>query len=101
MEQALPQVKVILIGDSGVGKSSILFRFVNDQFNEFSEMTLGAAFASKVHSYGNAKTARFQVGVDLDRFGTQLGRRSTSRSLPSTTEVLSIVVRISYCNLCL
>jgi GTPase SAR1 family protein len=30
MEQNLPQVKVIVVGDSGVGKSSILFRFVND-----------------------------------------------------------------------
>jgi len=30
MEQNLPQIKVIVVGDSGVGKSSILFRFVND-----------------------------------------------------------------------
>jgi Ras-related protein Rab-5C len=30
MEQNLTQIKVIVVGDSGVGKSSILFRFVND-----------------------------------------------------------------------
>jgi GTPase SAR1 family protein len=30
MDQNLPQIKVIVVGDSGVGKSSILFRFVND-----------------------------------------------------------------------
>lgn len=30
MESNLPQIKVIVVGDSGVGKSSILFRFVND-----------------------------------------------------------------------
>lgn len=36
MEQTLPQIKVIVVGASGVGKSSILFRFVNDEFNEFS-----------------------------------------------------------------
>lgn len=30
MEQNLAQIKVIVVGDSGVGKSSILFRFVND-----------------------------------------------------------------------
>ena len=52
MDQNLPQIKIIVVGDSGVGKSSILFRFVNDEFNEFSEATLGAAFVSKVHTYG-------------------------------------------------
>lgn len=52
---------MIVVGDSGVGKSSILFRFVNDEFNEFSEATLGAAFVSKVHTYGADKTIRFQV----------------------------------------
>ena len=30
MDQNLPQIKVIVVGDSGVGKSSILYRFVND-----------------------------------------------------------------------
>jgi len=61
MEQSLPPIKVIVVGDSGVGKSSILFRFVNDQFNEYSDATLGAAFLSKVHTYGNKKAIRFQV----------------------------------------
>ena len=54
-------MKVIVVGDSGVGKSSILFRFVNDEFNEFSEATLGAAFVSKVHNYGDAKAVQLQV----------------------------------------
>lgn len=63
MEQNLTQIKVIVVGDSGVGKSSILFRFVNDEFNEFSEATLGAAFVSKVHTYGQDKTIRFQVSL--------------------------------------
>jgi GTPase SAR1 family protein len=27
------QIKVIAVGDTGVGKSSILLRFVNDEFN--------------------------------------------------------------------
>ena len=63
MEQNLTQIKVIVVGDSGVGKSSILFRFVNDEFNEFSEATLGAAFVSKIHTYGPDKTIRFQVSI--------------------------------------
>ena len=30
MDQNLPQIKIIVVGDPGVGQSSILFRFVND-----------------------------------------------------------------------
>jgi GTPase SAR1 family protein len=39
-------VKVVLLGDSGVGKSSILLRFVTNEFKEGVDPTLGAAFMS-------------------------------------------------------
>lgn len=95
MEQSLPQIKVIVVGDSGVGKSSILFRFVNDEFNEFSEATLGAAFVSKVHTYAGNKTIRFQVEGCRCRCGIPPDRRSTSPSPPSTTEVSPALSRIA------
>lgn len=60
------QIKVIVVGDSGVGKSSILLRFVNDEFNEFNDPTLGAAFLSKVHTYGNNQSVRLQVPMALN-----------------------------------
>lgn len=41
------QMKVVLLGDSGVGKSSLLERFVSDSFNQESGPTLGASFLSK------------------------------------------------------
>eukprot|EP01016_Furgasonia_blochmanni_P050790 TRINITY_DN7905_c0_g3_i1.p1 TRINITY_DN7905_c0_g3~~TRINITY_DN7905_c0_g3_i1.p1 ORF type:complete len:214 (+),score=55.71 TRINITY_DN7905_c0_g3_i1:66-707(+) len=40
-------IKVVLLGDAGVGKSSILLRFVTSEFKVASEPTLGAAFMAK------------------------------------------------------
>ncbi|XP_031472480.1 GTP-binding protein ryh1 [Nymphaea colorata] len=94
MEQNLTQIKVIVVGDSGVGKSSILFRFVNDEFNEFSEATLGAAFVSKVHTYGQDKTIRFQVEMLISRSGIRPAKKNTSPSPPSTTDVRSFPSRV-------
>lgn len=41
------EVKIVLLGDSGVGKSSILIRFINDEFRPNMDTTVGAAFLSK------------------------------------------------------
>ena len=40
-------LKVVLIGDSGVGKSKILVRYITDKFDDRFESTLGASFMSK------------------------------------------------------
>ncbi len=45
---SLPQIKVVLLGESGVGKTCIVQRFAHDKFNEESTATLGAMFISKV-----------------------------------------------------
>lgn len=36
--------KVVLLGDSGVGKSSLSLRFCQGRFPTFHEVTIGAAF---------------------------------------------------------
>lgn len=41
------QAKVVLLGDMGAGKSSIALRFSKDQFNEYQESTIGAAFVTQ------------------------------------------------------
>ena len=45
-------VKVVFLGAQGVGKSSLLARFVNDEFDEKITTTLGGAFFEKIHTYG-------------------------------------------------
>lgn len=39
--------KIVLLGDSSVGKSCIMERYVNHNFDEYSEVTIGASFATK------------------------------------------------------
>ncbi len=40
--------KVVLLGDSGVGKSSLSLRFCQGRFPTFHEVTIGAAFLQQV-----------------------------------------------------
>ena len=45
-------VKAILLGDSGVGKSSIATRFVNDEFSPYMDSTVGADYHTKTIHLG-------------------------------------------------
>ena len=40
--------KIVVVGDSAVGKTSIVARYINDTFYPNNESTIGAAFFSKV-----------------------------------------------------
>ncbi|GIQ90499.1 small GTPase superfamily, Rab type [Kipferlia bialata] len=39
--------KLVLLGESAVGKSSLVLRFVRNQFVDFQEPTIGAAFLTQ------------------------------------------------------
>ncbi len=39
---------MILVGDSGVGKTNILTRYCKDEFNLESKSTIGAEFATRI-----------------------------------------------------
>jgi GTPase SAR1 family protein len=44
------QLKIVLVGDSGVGKSNIISKFTKNEFNLESKTTIGVEFASKIVS---------------------------------------------------
>ena len=46
--------KVVLIGDSGVGKTNILSRYVLDDFTIETKLTVGVEFGSKIVKSGNS-----------------------------------------------
>ena len=42
------EVKVVLLGQTGVGKSSIVLRFVTNQFDKNSDATIGCVGSSRL-----------------------------------------------------
>lgn len=50
--------KVVLIGDSGVGKSNLLSRFTKNEFNLESKTTIGVEFATKNITLSSGQIAK-------------------------------------------
>ncbi len=55
------EMKVVLLGETGVGKSSLVSRFSEDTFRPFNAATVGASFVSKTVDVGNAAPIQFQI----------------------------------------
>ncbi|KAI0996705.1 hypothetical protein K3495_g11478 [Podosphaera aphanis] len=53
-------VKLVLLGESAVGKSSLVLRFVNDDFQENKEPTIGAAFLTQKCNLPT-RTIKFEI----------------------------------------
>ncbi|RUS84585.1 hypothetical protein EGW08_007680 [Elysia chlorotica] len=56
----MQQAKLVLLGDQGVGKSSLALRFVRGQFPEHSEATVGAAFLTQTLTVNN-RAMKFDI----------------------------------------
>ncbi|XP_068654611.1 ras-related protein RABF2a-like [Aristolochia californica] len=52
--------KLVLLGDVGTGKSSLVLRFVKGQFVDFQESTIGAAFFSQTLAI-NDESVKFEI----------------------------------------
>merc|ERR1740130_844028 len=66
--------KVVLIGDSGVGKSNLLTRFTRDEFKADSKSTIGVEFATQTIQH-DKKTIKAQI---WDTAGQERYRAITS-----------------------
>jgi len=67
-------LKILLIGDSGVGKSSLLTRFCDDSFSDKQLTTIGVDFKVK---YVELKNTKFKLAV-WDTAGQERFRTLTS-----------------------
>merc|ERR1712000_224682 len=70
--------KVVLIGDSGVGKSNLLSRFTRNEFNLESKSTIGVEFATRSIPV-DSKTIKAQI---WDTAGQERYRAITSALVP-------------------
>merc|ERR1711959_506075 len=70
--------KLLMIGDSGVGKSSILLRFVDDRFDESSmDPTIGVDFKVKMYDVPHEPRQRLKLTI-WDTAGQERFRTLTS-----------------------
>lgn len=64
---------VVLIGDSGVGKSNLLSRFTRNEFNLESKSTIGVEFATRSIVVDN-KTIKAQIWDTGENFDCTIKR---------------------------
>ncbi|OQR80324.1 ras-related protein Rab-11A-like [Tropilaelaps mercedesae] len=89
--------KVVLIGDSGVGKSNLLSRFTRNEFNLESKSTIGVEFATRSIQV-EGKTVKAQI---WDTAGQERYRAITSayyRGAVGALLVYDIAKHITYEN---
>jgi len=90
--------KIVLVGDSGVGKSNLLSRFTKGEFYEDTKSTIGVEFAVKSVQV-NGKTVKAQI---WDTAGQERYRAITSayyRSAVGAMLVYDIVVKETFDNI--
>jgi small GTP-binding protein len=68
-------IKIVLLGDGRVGKTSILKRYMSNQFNEGEEMTINSIYFEKELEYDGKKYV-FCLWVSLINNRIQPGRRN-------------------------
>ena len=55
------EAKVVLLGDSGVGKSSIAMRYVNNTFSEAFEVTIGGGYLQQTVRLRDGSTLKLDI----------------------------------------
>ena len=50
------QFKIVLVGDTCTGKTNLITKYLNNQFNENSKATVGVEYGKKILSINNIST---------------------------------------------
>ena len=60
--------KIVLVGDSGVGKSNLLSRFTRDTFTTDEKSTIGVEFATRIVTMADGKKIKKPVKVSASQY---------------------------------
>ena len=61
MTEGVESFKVVLVGESGVGKTSIITQFIDQTFQEDQQSTTGGTFSTKSVICDNGNTLKFEI----------------------------------------
>jgi small GTP-binding protein len=88
----IQKVKTIFIGESGVGKTSIINRFINNKFDNNVEITLGAQFSSKTLEF-----PKLNISLQFDIWDTagQEKYRSVTKFFYRDSKIVILVYDIT------
>ena len=60
-DKNIESFKVVLVGESGVGKTSIITQFIDQTFQEDQQSTTGGTFSTKTVICDNGKILKFEI----------------------------------------
>ena len=60
-DKQMETFKIVLLGESGVGKTSIISQFIDQTFQEDIQISTGGTFSSKTFSYDHGKLLKFEI----------------------------------------
>ncbi|CEG73018.1 Putative Rab family, other [Rhizopus microsporus] len=101
MMNQIPSVKLVLLGDSAVGKSSIITKYATDTFVEGREATIGAAFLAKICATED-RTVKFDIwdtaGQERFRSLAPMYYRNAAAALVvfDVTNYVSVIIRLHH-----
>ncbi|KAH8077235.1 putative GTPase [Filobasidium floriforme] len=61
MSRTTQSFKLVLLGESAVGKSSLVLRFAKDEYSDFRESTIGAAFLTQTLTTDEGRDIKFEI----------------------------------------
>ena len=61
MEEEGDSIKIVLVGETGVGKTSLIMQFVDETFQKDQQSTTGGTFSIKTGKCDNDKILKFEI----------------------------------------
>ena len=59
----LEKIKIILVGESGVGKTCIIYRYINGEFNEDTMTTISLSSTEKTITLKDPKNSKIKIDI--------------------------------------